>query len=82
MVKTIFFLVSVFSLIQASYVLADERDNNETTTSMVSESFNLEKKQVEQIVNRLVVSGRITKEEAQKAKREIASISDSSVQSR
>ncbi len=67
-----FLFISLFSFAKASDQLGDEYKNMEQMMG----SIRLEKKQVENMLDKMVVSGRITFEEGQKAKREIASMKD------
>jgi polyhydroxyalkanoate synthesis regulator phasin len=65
-------------LIGANSIKAEEGEVH-NTEEMLS-SIHLEKKQVEKMVEKMVKSGRISVEEGEKARREIASIKDSDIE--
>lgn len=71
-----FYTASVYSS-----TLGEQENNNEVNNmdEMIA-SVNLEKKQIEYIVMKLVRSGRLTPEEGEKARREIASVKDTDVE--
>jgi hypothetical protein len=65
-----------------SLALANENGENievRDMSEMVAQ-INLEKKQMEDIVNKLVMSGRISKENETMARREIASVKEEDIQ--
>jgi hypothetical protein len=71
--------------ISTTYVCANENnENNENIEvkdmSEMMAQINLEKKQMEDIVNKLVLSGRISKENELMARREIASVKEEDIQ--
>ena len=59
---------------------ADALDDEYRNMEQMMGSIKLEKKQVESMVEKLAQSGRISKEDASKAKREIASLSDNDLE--
>mgnify|MGYP005685098741 CR=1 FL=1 len=69
----ILFLVAIATM--SFQVMAESK----TIDQMIS-SMKLEKMQAEVMINRLAQSGRFNSEEAQRAKREIASVQEESVQ--
>ena len=72
------FILSMFS--SSSFGNDDSLDSTQTTFTSPEQyldSVKLEKKQIENMIDKMVASGRISKEDAQKAKRELASMDDS-----
>lgn len=65
-------LVLVLVLIYCEQSFADEVYNQQITNPAID----LEKKQVEKIVEKMVRSGRLSREQAENARREIAAISN------
>ena len=59
---------------------ADQVESEYKNMEQMMGSIRLEKKQVESILDKMVVSGRITAEEGTKAKREIASMKDNDLE--
>ena len=72
-----FFILSIFS----SSIFGNDDSFDSTQSSFTSpeqylDSVKLEKKQIENMIDKMVASGRISKDDAQKAKRELASMDD------
>ena len=72
-------LTLLFFSISPSYA-ADALEDEYKNMEQMMGSIKLEKKQVESMVEKLAQSGRISKEDASKAKREIASLSDNDLE--
>ena len=74
----------LFTLLSLSFVMcfshsalsADQVENEYKNMEQMLGAIRLEKKQVEGMLDKMVISGRITAEESSKAKREIASMKD------
>ena len=64
--------------LSSSFAASDSKDSVEEYKNMeqVMGSIKLEKKQVESMVDKMVASGRISADDASKAKRELASMND------
>ncbi|MBC7538192.1 MAG: hypothetical protein H7281_05185 [Bacteriovorax sp.] len=75
-------LLSVLVMISfSSLTIADDQVETEyKNMEQMMGSIRLEKKQVESMLDKMVVSGRITAEEGSKAKREIASLKDNDLE--
>ena len=74
----IFFLIMTIFTSGAKAVDTEEGDYKNMEQMMGA--IRLEKKQVESMVDKMVVSGRISPDEGDKAKREIASMKDSDLE--
>jgi polyhydroxyalkanoate synthesis regulator phasin len=75
-------LLSIFLMISfSSLTIADDQVGTEyKNMEQMMGSIRLEKKQVESMLDKMVVSGRITAEEGSIAKREIASLKDNDLE--
>ena len=71
-------LIFVFSF--SSTLFAEEENKEYHTLDQMVGAINLEKKQVENMVDTMVKSGRISADEGSRAKREIASVKDEDVE--
>jgi polyhydroxyalkanoate synthesis regulator phasin len=72
-----FFLFSLFSTV--AFAADDLSESNLTTYTSAEQyldSVKLEKKQIENMIDKMIASGRISKEDGQKAKRELASMDE------
>jgi hypothetical protein len=79
--KQLFSYIVLLSIFSTS-IFASDDSLESTQTSFTSpeqylDSVKLEKKQIENMIDKMVASGRISKDDAQKAKRELASMDDS-----
>ncbi|MGZ3692252.1 MAG: hypothetical protein ACXVLQ_17855 [Bacteriovorax sp.] len=70
------FLSTVFLFTTPAITCATEVETEYKNMEQMLGSIRLEKKQVESMVDKLVASGRISSEDASKAKRELASMKD------
>ena len=72
-----FFVLSIFSTIACSADdLSDNNLSSYTSAEQYLDSVKLEKKQIENMIDKMIASGRISKEDGQKAKRELASMDE------
>lgn len=76
---TFFFSFVLFTSLGAACA-SDQMENEYKNMEQMMGSIRLEKKQVEAMVDKMVVSGRISAEDAMKAKRELASMKDSDLE--
>ena len=72
-------LILLFLSISSAFAVEASEEEYKNMEQMMG-SIKLEKKQVESMVEKLAQSGRISKEDATKAKREIASLSDNDLE--
>lgn len=74
-------LISTLMLFSINLKAEDQLDAEYKNMEQMMGAIKLEKKQVESMVDKMVVSGRISSEDGQKAKREIASMKDEDMES-
>jgi polyhydroxyalkanoate synthesis regulator phasin len=73
-------LISFVSVANASEGKPEDKEAEYKSMEQMMGAIRLEKKQVENMVDLMVVSGRITAEEGSKAKREIASMKENDLE--
>jgi polyhydroxyalkanoate synthesis regulator phasin len=73
-------LISFATVANASENKSDDKEAEYKSMEQMMGAIRLEKKQVENMVDLMVVSGRISAEEGSKAKREIASMKENDLE--